>query len=75
MQEEIFVPLKLAGLKESILNDSEITPHFALNDALRPSIEQRCMPSFDIVLSSTCTDQRHCLGNTVWMDLEHSKSD
>jgi len=39
MQEEIFVPLKLAGLKESILNDSEITPHFALNDALRPSIE------------------------------------
>ncbi|HWZ97162.1 MAG TPA: class II aldolase/adducin family protein [Candidatus Dormibacteraeota bacterium] len=39
MREEIFVPLELAGLKESILNDSEIPSHFALNDELRPSIE------------------------------------
>ena len=39
MQEETFVPLELAGLKESILNDSEISLRFALNDELRPSIE------------------------------------
>jgi rhamnose utilization protein RhaD (predicted bifunctional aldolase and dehydrogenase) len=39
MQEQVFVPLELAGLKESILNDSEIASHFALNDELRPSIE------------------------------------
>ena len=39
MQEEIFVPLKLAGLKESILDDSKIASHHALNEELRPSIE------------------------------------
>lgn len=39
MQEEIFVPLELAGLKESVLNDSEIALRFALNDELRPSVE------------------------------------
>jgi len=38
-QEEIFVPLELAGLKESILDDSEIASHIAVNDELRPSIE------------------------------------
>ncbi len=39
MQEEILVPLELAEVKESIHNDTEIAPRYALKDKLCPSIE------------------------------------
>ncbi len=39
MQEEMLVPLELAEVKESIHNDTEIAPRYALKDRLRPSIE------------------------------------
>jgi ribulose-5-phosphate 4-epimerase/fuculose-1-phosphate aldolase len=39
MKEEIFVPLELAEVIESIQNDREITSRYALRDELRPSIE------------------------------------
>jgi ribulose-5-phosphate 4-epimerase/fuculose-1-phosphate aldolase len=39
MQEEMFVPLELARVKESIQNDTEIASPYASNDQLRPSIE------------------------------------
>ena len=39
MQEEMFVPLELARVKESIQNDTEIASPYAPNDQLRPSIE------------------------------------
>ena len=38
-QEEMFVPLELAKVKESIRNDTEIASPFSPNDELRPSIE------------------------------------
>jgi rhamnose utilization protein RhaD (predicted bifunctional aldolase and dehydrogenase) len=39
MQEEMFVPLELARVKESIQNDAEIASPYASNGQLRPSIE------------------------------------
>jgi rhamnose utilization protein RhaD (predicted bifunctional aldolase and dehydrogenase) len=39
MQEEMFVPLELARVKESIQNDTEIASPYASNGQLRPSIE------------------------------------
>jgi hypothetical protein len=75
MQEQIFVPLELAGLKESILNDSEIASHFALNDELRPSIETAMHAVLRHVLSSTCTRSTPLPGQYVWMDPSCSKSD
>jgi rhamnose utilization protein RhaD (predicted bifunctional aldolase and dehydrogenase) len=39
MQEEMFVPLELAEVRESIQNDTEITSRYAFRDELRPSIE------------------------------------
>ena len=39
MQEEMFVPLELAEVKESIHNGTDITPRYALKDKLYPSIE------------------------------------
>jgi rhamnose utilization protein RhaD (predicted bifunctional aldolase and dehydrogenase) len=39
MKEEMFVPLELAEVRESIQNDTEITSRYALRDDLRPSIE------------------------------------
>jgi rhamnose utilization protein RhaD (predicted bifunctional aldolase and dehydrogenase) len=39
MQEEMFVPLELAELEESIQNDTEIVSRYALKNKLRPSIE------------------------------------
>jgi class II aldolase/adducin N-terminal domain-containing protein len=39
MKEEMFVPLELAEVVESIQNDREITSRYALRDELRPSIE------------------------------------
>jgi rhamnose utilization protein RhaD (predicted bifunctional aldolase and dehydrogenase) len=39
MQEEMLVPLELAEVKESIHNDTEIAPRYALKGKLRPSIE------------------------------------
>ena len=38
-QEEMFVPLELAEVKESVQNDTEIAPRYAPKDELRPSIE------------------------------------
>jgi rhamnose utilization protein RhaD (predicted bifunctional aldolase and dehydrogenase) len=39
MQEEILVPLELAKVRQSIQQDMEIAPRFAVTDGLRPSIE------------------------------------
>jgi rhamnose utilization protein RhaD (predicted bifunctional aldolase and dehydrogenase) len=39
MQQEMFVPIELAEVKESIRNDAEIMQRNGLNDDLRPSIE------------------------------------
>lgn len=39
MQDEMFMPLELAEVKESIQNDTEVAPGYALKDQLRPSIE------------------------------------
>jgi ribulose-5-phosphate 4-epimerase/fuculose-1-phosphate aldolase len=39
MKEEMFVPLALAEVRESIQNDTEITSRYALRHDLRPSIE------------------------------------
>jgi rhamnose utilization protein RhaD (predicted bifunctional aldolase and dehydrogenase) len=39
MQEEMLVPLKLAEVKESIQNDTEIGSRYPPKDELRPSIE------------------------------------
>jgi rhamnose utilization protein RhaD (predicted bifunctional aldolase and dehydrogenase) len=39
MQEEMFVPLELAEVKESIRNDMEVAATYIPNDGLRPSIE------------------------------------
>src|SRR6201993_5542750 len=39
MQEEMFVPLELAEVKESIHNGTDITPRYAFKDKLYPSIE------------------------------------
>ncbi len=38
-QEEMFVPMELAEVKESIRRNMEIAPRFALKGGLRPSIE------------------------------------
>jgi rhamnose utilization protein RhaD (predicted bifunctional aldolase and dehydrogenase) len=38
-QEEMFLPLELAEVKESIQKNTEIVPRFAQKDGLRPSIE------------------------------------
>jgi len=39
MQEEMFLPLELAEVKESIQKNTEIVPRFAQKHGLRPSIE------------------------------------
>ena len=39
LQEEMLVPLRLAEVKESIQNDTEIVPRYAREDQLRASIE------------------------------------
>ena len=39
MQEEMFVSLGLAKVRQSIQKDREIAPHFAVTDGLHPSIE------------------------------------
>jgi ribulose-5-phosphate 4-epimerase/fuculose-1-phosphate aldolase len=39
MQEEMFVPLELAEVKQSIQNETEIASPYTPNDELRPSIE------------------------------------
>src|SRR5258705_7065454 len=39
MQEEMFVPLKLAEVEQSIRNDMEVAARYIPNDGLRPSIE------------------------------------
>jgi hypothetical protein len=68
MQEEIFVPLELAGLKESILTTGNCVA-LALNDELRPSIETPMHAVLRHVLSSTRTRSTPLLGPYVSMDL------
>jgi rhamnose utilization protein RhaD (predicted bifunctional aldolase and dehydrogenase) len=39
MQEEMFVPLEFAEVKQAIQNETEVASRYVLKDALRPSIE------------------------------------
>src|ERR1700730_5489533 len=62
MQEEMFVPLELAEVKESIENGTDVAWRYARKDGLRPSIET----AMHAVLRHRVVIHVHSINAIVW---------